>query len=377
MTTTTIEDFQHKLDDLIALVQDLVQRESPSTDKQALDALGIYVAEQMQALGAEVERFPQEKHGDHWLGSWGLRGSGGVLLLVHLDTVYPVGTLDNMPWRRDGSHFYGPGSLDMKVSLAMALLVIELLREKENLRSDVISLLCTSDEETGSYSSRQLIEQQALAHDLVLCLEPALPDGSLKTWRKGILNFKIEAHGRAAHAGSEIDTGTNAIVEIMHHINPLLSLRDEEAETTINIGVIKGGSRSNVVPDHCNLKLDVRAKTKAEGDRVLTAVNNLSPVLENASLTVKGGWNRPPMERDTLMQATFLRAVDIASTLGIPLSEGGTGGGSDANFVHPLGVPVLDGLGAIGTGAHSERECVEIKSLPERCALLAGLISGW
>ncbi len=372
-----MEDFQSKLDDLIALVQDLVHRESPSTNKPALDALGAYVGEQMQSLGAEVERFPQEKHGDHWLGSWGQKGSGGVLLLVHLDTVYPIGTLEKTPWRRDTTHFYGPGALDMKVSLAMALIVIDQLKKDGNLRPDIISLLCTSDEETGSYSSRYIIEQQAREHELVLCLEPALPDGSLKTWRKGILNFKIEAHGHAAHAGSEIEAGTNAIVEIMHQIDPLINLRDEEAETTVNIGVIQGGSRSNVVPDHCSLKVDIRAKTKAEGDRVLAAIKRLSPVQPNAMLTVKGGWNRPPMERDSLMQATFQRAATIASSLGISLSEGGTGGGSDANFVHPLGVPVLDGLGAIGTGAHSERECVEINSLPERCALLAGLITVW
>lgn len=376
MSSDIVNAFEDQIDQLITLLQDLVQRESPSTDKRALDSLGSFVAERMQSLGAEVERHPQQKHGDHWIGRWGT-GAGGILLLVHLDTVYPMGTLSAMPWHQDDSYVYGPGSLDMKVSLAMALTAVETLREAGKLRRDRISLLCTSDEEIGSISSRALIENEAKEHALVLCLEPALPDGSVKTWRKGILNFQLQAVGQSAHAGSDIKAGTNAIVEIAHQIPLLLKLSDDLVGTTINIGVIEGGSRSNVVPEHCQLKIDVRAKTLQEGERILGAIHDLAPILEGAKLTIKGGWNRPPMERDQLMQATFQQAADIASRLGIKLTEGGTGGGSDANFVAGLGVPVLDGLGAIGSGAHSERERVEIRSLAGRCALLAALISEW
>ena len=376
MNSNIIDAFGNQIDDLIALLQDLVQRESPSTDKQALDSFGSFVAERMRSHGAEVEHFTQEKQGDHWIGRWGT-GSGGILLLVHLDTVYPVGTLSTMPWRQDDSHVYGPGSLDMKASLAMALTAIDHLQGAGKLRSDRISLLCTSDEEIGSISSRALIESQAREHALVLCLEPALADGSLKTWRKGILNFQLKATGQAAHAGSEIKAGTNAIVEIAHHIPALLSLSDDSVGTTINMGVIQGGSRSNVIPEQCQLQIDVRVKTKDEGERILHAIHGMVPVLEGAKITITGNWNRPPMERDQLMQATFQRAAVIASGLGIKLTEGGTGGGSDANFVAGLGIPVLDGLGAIGSGAHSERERVEIRSLAERCGLLAALISEW
>ena len=376
MSPVSVDAFKDQIDPLIVLIKDLVERESPSTDKDALDSLGVYVADRMRSLGATVDRFTQEDQGDHWMGCWG-SGPGGLLLLVHLDTVFPIGTLTVMPWQQDDSHLYGPGSLDMKASLAMALTAIEHLARDGKLRPDRISLLCTSDEEIGSLSSRALIEDQAQEHDLVLCLEPALPDGSLKTWRKGILNFELEATGRAAHAGSDITAGTNAIVEIAHQIPALLELADDSAGTTINIGVIQGGSRSNVVPELCRLQIDVRAKTVEEGQRIMREIMGLKPVLARAGLTIQGDWNRPPMERDELMQATFLRASEIAGRLGLQLAEGGTGGGSDANFVAGLGKPVLDGLGAIGTGAHSERERVEIGPLAERCALLAALISEW
>jgi glutamate carboxypeptidase len=376
MSLLSIEEFKTSIDSLLTLLEDLVMRESPSSDKSALDALGTYVSERMRSLGAEVERIKQENHGDHWLGRWG-KGSGGILLLGHLDTVYPLGTLKTMPWRRDDQYIYGPGSLDMKVSLAIALSVIERLINEERLPSYRISLLCTSDEEIGSHSSRVVIEREAQKHDLVLCLEPALPDGSLKTWRKGSLDFTVEARGQAAHAGSAINAGTNAIVEIALQVPQLLRLADDTTGTTVNIGVIQGGARPNVVPEACTIEVDVRAKTRAEGDRVRHAVHALKPILDGAGLSIRGGWNRYPMEQDSLMQETFQRAAGIASRLGIVLSNGGTGGVSDANFVANLGIPVLDGLGAIGAGAHSPGECVEVDSLADRCALLAALISAW
>jgi glutamate carboxypeptidase len=376
MSSLTIESFAGQMDTLLALLRDLVEHESPSTDKHALDTLGHLIFERMSSLEATLEVFQQDNVGDHLLGTWG-QGPGGVLLLVHIDTVYPLGTLASMPWGRDEDFVYGPGCLDMKASLAMALTVIERLKSEEKLRPDRISLLCTSDEEIGSLNSKLLIERLAKEHNLVLCLEPALPDGSLKTWRKGILNYEIKAKGQAAHAGSDINAGTNAIVEIAHQIPEILGLADQAVDTTVNIGVIQGGSRSNVVPDCCSLKVDVRAKTWEDGERVRRTIKQLRPVLSGANLDIQGGWNRPPMEDDDRMQKTFQRASAIASRIDIDLSHGGTGGGSDANFVSKLGVPVLDGLGAIGAGAHSPNERVAINSLASRCALLAALISDW
>jgi len=376
MPPLPITQFEPHMPQLITLVEKLVQIESPTTSKSGVDELGRFVAAEMEARGAQVRDEPQTDAGDHRIGTWG-EGQGGLLLMVHLDTVHPLGTLEHMPFAKHDNRLFGPGVLDMKVSIAMALTTIEILLQNGKMRQGRLTLLCTSDEETGSRTSRALIEQMAQEHELVLCLEPALPGGSLKTWRKGTLAFRVEAVGKAAHAGSNIKDGVNAILEMAHQIPGIAVLADDETETTVNVGVIQGGTRSNVVPDLCWLRVDVRAKTKDEGDRVLAAMLALEPILEGAEITVKGGWNRQPMERNEQMIQTFQRAQGIARNLGLSLSEGGTGGGSDANFVAALGVPVLDGLGAIGTGAHTKHEQIEMESLAERTALIAALISEW
>ncbi len=376
MPPLPITQFEAHIPQLTALIEKLVQIESPTTSKSGVDEIGRFVATEMEMRGAHVRVEHQTKAGDHRIGTWG-EGQGGVLLMVHLDTVHPLGSLEHMPFTKRENRLFGPGVLDMKASIAMALTAIEILRQDERLRQDRLTLLCTSDEETGSRTSRALIEQMAQEHELVICLEPALPDGSLKTWRKGTLAFRVDVVGKAAHAGSNIKDGVNAILEMAHQIPRIVALADDETETTVNVGVIQGGTRSNVVPDLCWLRVDGRAKIKAEGDRVLAAMLALEPILEGAEIRVRGGWNRDPMERNEQMIKTFQRAQGIAHELGLSLSEGGTGGGSDANFVAALGVPVLDGLGAIGTGAHTKHEQIETESLAERTALIAALISEW
>jgi glutamate carboxypeptidase len=371
-----INTFQERQQALEDLLQTLVTRESPTLSKASVDALGEFVAEHMRRLGARVERRRQEKAGDHWLAHWGAE-SGGALMLVHLDTVHPLGTLPDMPWRVEENWIKGPGALDMKAGLAMALMAIETLIEHDRLPQERVSLLCTSDEETGSHTSQPLIEEQAQQHELVLCLEPAMPNGALKTWRKGIGAFRLRALGQAAHAGNDPPTGINAIVELAHQIPKLTQLADENEGTTINIGVIQGGTRTNVVPDNCLLRFDVRSKDLASQQKVDAALRSLQPHLEGAQLKLEGGWNRPPMPRDERMQRTFRMAQKIGEGLGLALQEDGTGGGSDANFVAPLGIPVLDGLGPIGIGAHSRRESVKRSSLPERTALLAAILTQW
>lgn len=376
MAPLPISQFEVQLPQLITLIEDLVLIESPTTSKSGLDELGRFVSAEMEARGARVRTDEQTKAGNHQIGAWG-EGGGGLLLLAHLDTVHPLGSLDHMPFEKRENRLFGPGVQDMKASIAMALTAIEILGQNKKLGKNNVTLLCTSDEETGSRTSKSLIEQMALEHELVICLEPALPGGDLKTWRKGTLAFRVEAIGKAAHAGSNIKDGVNAILEMTRQIPGIIALADENAETTINAGVIQGGTRSNVVPDLCWLKVDVRAKTKGEGDRIEAAMLALEPILDGAEIRVKGGWNRPPMERNEQMLKTFKRAQGIANDLGVSVSEGGTGGGSDANFVAALGVPVLDGLGAIGTGAHTKHEQIEIASLAERTALMAALISEW
>jgi glutamate carboxypeptidase len=238
-------------------------------------------------------------------------------------------------------------------------------------------MLFTSDEETGSETSRALIEQLARDHSLVLVVEPGLKHGALKTWRKGIGDFHLQAHGRAAHAGGDPEHGVNAILEMSHQIRVLQSLADHEKGTTVNAGVIEGGTRSNVVAETCSLKVDIRVKDEEEQSRIEGELERLAPQLQGAEISLNGGWNRPPMPRSRVIAAAFEKARSIAAQLSIDLDEGGTGGGSDANFVAPLGIPLLDGLGAIGGGAHSSREHILPAELPARAALLAAIISEW
>ena len=371
-----ISHFETLTPALIRLLEDMVRQESPTTSKYDVDALGESVAEEMRELGAIVERYPQTEVGDHWLGSWG-EGVNGILLMFHLDTVYPRGTLEAMPWRESEEYIMGPGVLDMKASIAMALIAIRASRDAGLLPQARLSMLCTSDEETGSQTSRELIEELARGHSVVFCMEPALRDGSLKTWRKGISNYIIETRGVSAHAGASIGDGVNAIVEMSLQIPEILKLQNDVGETTINIGKIEGGTRSNVVPQKCRANVDVRAKTFSEGERIAEALQHLKPKLPGAGIYVTGGWNRPPLERSPLIGETFEKARTIAEKVGLRLTEGGTGGGYDANFVAPLGIPILDGLGAIGKGAHSSDEKIEKGTLPERTALISALITDW
>jgi glutamate carboxypeptidase len=294
-----------------------------------------------------------------------------------MDTVYEVGTLARQPCRLVDGRLMGPGTLDMKASIAMLLTALGVLRTKGRWPARPITALFTTDEELGSDHSRPLIEALAREADLVLCLEPCLPDGALKTWRKGVGDFDLTVRGRAAHAGADHERGRNAIEELAHHVLAIQRLTDYAKGTTVNVGVIAGGTRSNVVPDEARAKVDMRVMTPEEGERITAWMQALTPVIEGTNVEVIGGINRPPMPRDATMVATFARAREIAAGLGLDLTEGGTGGGSDANFVAPLGVPVLDGLGAQGNGAHSEREHILVASLAERTALLAALLSEW
>ncbi|MCZ6529917.1 MAG: M20 family metallopeptidase [Chloroflexi bacterium] len=372
----TIDEARSHLPDLLIILRRLVEIESPTPEKLAVDRAGSFVAEQMEQLGASVRRIEQSEVGDHWLGSWG-SGPGGILMMVHVDTVHSVGTLERFPWSEVDGKIYGPGIMDMKASAAMALTVIKALHQGAGLPERRISLMFNSDEETGSHTSQELIQSQANEHDLVLCLEPALPDGSLKTWRKGIGMFELEVVGRMAHAGANPSDGVNAIHEMAYQIRQITELADEEAGSTLNIDLIEGGTRTNVIAARASASVDIRVKTEEERSRVASGLDNLRPLHPEAQLLVSGEWNRPPMPRTEAMIRTFTRAKEIGAGIGLVLTEGGSGGGSDANFVAPLGVPVLDGLGAVGAGAHTEKEHIRTESIPERMALLAALLVEW
>jgi len=293
-----------------------------------------------------------------------------------MDTVFPLGTLEKMPFREADGKIYGPGTLDMKAGIVISLAAIEKLQNAGGLNRPV-TLLCTSDEEMGSLTSRSLIEDLARESELVLVLESALLDGSLKTWRKGVGEFWVKVKGRAAHAGGAHEEGRNAIEEMAHQVLAIQKLTNYERQTTLNMGVMHGGTVSNVVPEEAIAQVDVRVMQPGEWERIEAEMQALRPVLDGTSLEITGGLNRPPMPFDETMKTTFEKAKSIAESIGIELKASGSGGGSDANFVAPLGIPVLDGLGAIGEGYHSEREFIFANSLSERARLLATLLKNW
>ena len=321
---------------------------------------------------------PQIAAGNQITALWlGADPSTQFLTLCHLDTVWPVGTLAGMPLREEDGKLYGPGVYDMKAGSAILLTALRVLREAGLTPKHPVRMLFTGDEEVGSVTSRDLIESEARRSLLTVVLEPALVTGQIKTFRKGVGDFTVVAHGRAAHAGGDHQKGVNAIEELSYHIPALQKLTDYTSGTTINVGVIKGGSASNVVPERAEMEVDFRISQMAEIDRVVTTIQGLQPVLNGARLEISGGLNRPPMEHNATMIKTFEQARRLAVSIGLTLEEGSTGGGSDGNFTAGLGTPTLDGMGAVGDGAHATHEHVVIASLAERAALLATILTQW
>jgi glutamate carboxypeptidase len=374
--TDLIDHFSQRTAEILELLRQLVEIESPSTDKAATNRVARFVAQVARDLGGRVTIRPQEQRGDHVIARWG-KGHGGFLLLCHLDTVWPMGTLAERPWRVDGQRAYGPGSLDDKAGAAISLTAMRGIRDLRLSLTHPVTLLFTSDEEIGSRTSRNLIEAEAAQAKVVFCMEPALPDGALKVWRKGTGRYTITALGQSAHSGAEHAKGINAIEEMAHQILRLQNMTDYGTGTTVSVGWVRGGTRSNVIPDQAQIRLDVRIQTLTQGKRVVEAIDNLQPVLPGTRLRIEGGLSRPPMEESPLTLVPFQRAQEIGHEIGLALTAGGTGGASDGNFTAALGVPTLDGMGAIGDNAHAVGEYVQISSLPERAALMAALLTRW
>ena len=362
------------LNSMKSLLKRLVETESPSHAKAAVDLVGTIVAEEARQLGAQVEIIPNVQTGDHVISKWG-SGDGGILLLCHMDTVFPIGMLQKNPFREEGGKIYGPGTEDMKAGIVIALSAIEDAVKSGLTRP--VTLLCTSDEEIGSGTSRGLIESLASGSELVLIMEPAMSDGSVKTWRKGVGEFWVTVKGRAAHSGIDHQVGRNAIEEMSHQVIAIQKLTDYSRQTTLNAGVVHGGTVSNVVPGEATLEVDVRVMQPGEWERIEIEMNGLKPVLDGTTVTVTGRLNRPPMPFDERMKTTFEKAQSIAARIGIELKASGTGGASDGNFIAPLGIPLLDGMGAVGDGAHSEREFIYVESLEQKAKLVAAILREW
>ena len=347
--------------------------ESPTPDKAAVDRCGRELGRRLEALGAAVDRVESAATGDHVRATFGA-GDGQILLLGHFDTVWPVGQLERMPVRRDGGRLYGPGVFDMKAGIAVGMLAAAAAAELGyRLRRRVVMLL-TADEERGSGASRALVEAEARRSAAVLVLEPSLPGGAVKTRRKGGGEFELTIGGVAAHAGLEPEKGASAVSELAAQIAALDRLADPARGVTVNVGVVEGGSRPNVVAERARAVVDVRVATAADAERIHAAIHALRPASPRTSVTVRGGFSRPPLERTAAVARLFELAREVARQLGRDLDEGAAGGGSDGNFTAALGVPTLDGLGAVGDGAHALHEHVDVDSLPWRAALVAGLM---
>jgi glutamate carboxypeptidase len=279
-----------------------------------------------------------------------------------------------MPLRREGGRLYGPGVFDMKAGIGLAALATRAVLARQTLGQARIVMLWTTDEETGSATSRAIIEAEAQQSEAVLVFEPSLPGGALKTSRKGVGQFEIVTRGVSAHAGLEPGKGVSAVRELARQIIAIEDLQDLSRGISLSVGVIAGGTRANVVPAEARAVVDARATTVADARSVERAMLALAPRIPGASLSVTGGFDRPPLERDARVVRLFEMAQRAAGELGLPLGEGSAGGGSDGNFTAAAGVPTLDGIGAVGDGAHAIHEHVEMEALAPRAALIAGLV---
>jgi glutamate carboxypeptidase len=367
-----------RLPEMLATLRRLVLAESPSFEKTAADRCCGLLETQWRKRGARVERVPQKLRGDHLRITWWphkSRPAGQLLVLGHYDTVYSKGTLARMPFRIFAGKAYGPGIFDMKAGLVQALFAFDALKNSAAQLRKRLVFLCTSDEEIGSESSRKLIESEARRSDAVFVLEPALgPWGLLKTARKGVGEAEIIVHGRASHAGLAPEEGVNAIHELARQLTRIEKWNDSRRGITVNADIIEGGTRINVIAENARAVLDLRALRSEDMRRIENRLHALRPILRGARLEVRGGFNRLPLERKS-SGALFARAKSLAAQMGLPLGECIAGGGSDGNLTAALGIPTLDGLGAVGDGAHSTGEHILINTLPARAALLAALLA--
>ena len=363
---------------MVQTIRQLVETESPSDNKPAVDGLGALLAGRFEGLGGHAKFHRVQNFGDHLQVDFaGASGGKPVLLLGHLDTVYPLGTLATMPCRVTDGRLSGPGSFDMKSGIALMLHAIEALRAwHEDSLPRPVTVLLVSDEEVGSDTSRLITENLARKSAAVLVLEPSHgPKGAVKTARKGIGEYVLKVTGKAAHSGLDFEKGQSAILELAKQIIAMSKLIDLKRGLTLNAGTVQGGTRVNVIPAEASAVLDVRVARKQDAAGINRRLRSLKPFNRKCKLEISGGMNRPPMERTPGVVALYKKAAEIAKQLGWKLEEASVGGGSDGNFTAGLGIPTLDGLGGVGEGAHATHESILISELPKRAALLAELIA--
>jgi glutamate carboxypeptidase len=378
--------FDERRDEIVSTIRELVEIESPSDNKAAVDRVADVVAHKFSQLAGQVKvdvrLHPAKDFGNHLQidfdspgKSAGKSAAKPVLLLGHYDTVYPLGTLATMPCRVVGNKLTGPGVLDMKSGIALMLHALAALQAWHGGLPRPVTVLLVSDEEVGSESSRAITESLAKKAAAVLVLEPSYGrHGAVKTARKGVGEYLVKVTGKASHAGLDFQKGVNAILELARQIEKVSNFTDLKKGLTVNVGIVSGGSRTNVVPAEAAAQIDVRIARIKDAAGIDKKMHSLRPFNRKCKIAITGGINRPPMERTAGVAALYAQAVAIARELGWQLEEAAVGGGSDGNFTAGLGIPTLDGLGGVGDGAHAMHEHILISELPRRAALIAGLI---
>ena len=372
--------FDERRDEIVSTIRELVEIESPSDNKAAVDRIAEAVAHRFSRLGGEVRFHRAQDFGSHLQVNFGGKSAKPVLLLGHYDTVYPLGTLATMPSRVANNKLTGPGVLDMKSGIALMLHALGGLQEWHSKEQTgglprPVTVLLVSDEEVGSNSSRAITESLAKKAAAVLVLEPSYGrHGAVKTARKGVGEYLVRVTGKASHAGLDFQKGVNAILELARQIEKISTFTDLKKGLTVNVGIVSGGSRTNVVPAEAAAQVDVRIARIKDAAGIDKKMRSLRRFNRKCKIEITGGINRPPMERNAGVAALYAQAVAIARELGWKLEEAAVGGGSDGNFTAALGIPTLDGLGGVGDGAHAAHEHILISELPRRAALIAGLI---
>jgi glutamate carboxypeptidase len=361
--------------EMMSLLRRMVEIESPSDDKAAVDSMGTFLAQVFERLGGKVTFYPQKEAGNHLKAEFGGNAGKPVLLLGHFDTVWPMGTLAKMPFRMEAGRAFGPGVYDMKAGIAMMIFALRALKAAGADENRPITILLDTDEEVGSTTGRPVVEATAKDCEAVLVLEPSQgPQGHLKTSRKGVGDVIIRVRGRASHSGVDFEKGHSAIVELARQLLEIVKFTDPSRGITVNPGVIQGGTRSNVVAAEAWAEVDLRVVHATDAPLLEQKFAALKPFDPECSIELSGGMNRPPMERTEGTVRLFGIAREIGQSIAMTLGESSTGGGSDGNFTSALGIPTLDGLGALGEGAHASNESVVIEELSLRAALLAALL---
>ncbi len=372
--------FQKRQDEMVATIRELVEMESPSDNKAAVDRIGVFLAKRFRAMGGTSRLHRCKNFGDSLQVDFPVPGGSTatqkpVLLLGHYDTVYPLGTLPTMPCRLERGKLRGPGVLDMKAGIALMIYAIEALQAWHGTLPRPVTVLLVADEEVGSHSSRKITERLAKKSAGVLVLEPAAGGrGAVKTARKGVGEYTLRVQGVAAHAGLDPEKGHSAILEMARQIAMISKLNDLRAGVTVNVGVIEGGTRSNVIAAEARAAIDVRIKKASQAADVDRNLRGLKAFDKKCKVEIGGGMNRLPMERTAGVAGLYEKAKAIAERVGWKLEEAAVGGGSDGNFTAGMGIPTLDGMGGVGDGAHAQNEHIVISELPRRALLLAGMI---